>query len=142
MINPTSLRIGNWINPTGRSKYVVVTGLLLGMMEKNEDFCKEFEGIELTAELLEAAGFGKGGMNDYSRDIFTFDQSHKFFISGGNCLYIREFQNKPREMVVLWYKDVRGPMMLHTFQNLYHIIAGSELPLPESAKIIPEGVGK
>lgn len=118
-VNPNHLRPGNWIYPTGRSKYVVVTGLLLGMMEKNEDLCKEFEGIELTGELLEAAGFIK------SDDKY-----------GGWRGPIRILKDDSGFLWQLSNKQVRL-QFLHQLQNLTLALTESELTLPDSALIIP-----
>lgn len=140
MIDYKSLRPGNWIHPTGRSRYVVVTGLLLGMMEKNEDLCKEFEGIELTGELLEAAGFKYVPDYTYSdgskgeKWVKGFYLISKFYTGEGFGI----------EWMVAGLHSTCGVQIihLHHFQNLIFAMTGHELPLPESAKIIPEGVGK
>lgn len=128
MIDYKSLRPGNWIYPTGRSKYVVVTGLLLGMMEKNEDLCKEFEGIELTGELLEAAGASTVAefADIYRIGNFDFERCHGYWEW---CVDDRG-DNEGSKVRMIQY--------LHQVQNIYHSIMGHELPLPESAKIIPQ----
>lgn len=144
MIDYKSLRPGNWIHPTGRSKYVVVTGLLLGMMEKNADLCKEFEGIELTGELLEAAGFEKDGFNNYNFSInpFPFYGTCKLFFSL-DYLFMQQgkegLHESKHDLVTIWNKDLMKKFYLHRLQNLIFDFTGSELPLPESALIIPQG---
>lgn len=135
MIDYKSLRPGNWIYPTGRSKYVVVTGLLLGMMEKNEDFCKEFEGVELTGELLEAAGFKYNANYIYSdgskgeKWVRGFYLISKFYTGEGFGI----------EWIVGGLHSTCGVQIiyLHHFQNLIIDLTLKELPLPDSAKILP-----
>lgn len=136
MINPASLRIGNWIYPTGRSKYVVVTGLLLGMMEKNEDLCKEFEGIELTGGLLTEAGFEKTTETAWKHNSLPLYIYQYTSMVGG------EFQPSKFILYKLGIGAITEIKSLDHLQNLTFYITGYELPLPESAKIIPEEVGK
>lgn len=127
-ITPSHLRPGNWIYPTGRPKYVVVTGLLLGMMEKNEEFCKEFEAIELTGELLEAAG---------AKQVAEFDDIYR----------LGQFDFERFRGYWEWCVDDRGDnegskmrtvQYLHQVQNLYFDLCEAELPLPDPSKIIPQ----
>lgn len=147
MIDPKVLRIGNWIHPTGRSKYVVVTGLLLGMMEKNEDLCKEFEGIELTETLLSSAGFKRN--DNFELGDICQQWLLSFKIKGDNThemvyyLSSKGIDDCWGSYTVNDYWASNHFKYLHELQNLYFTITGgSELPLPESAMIIPEGVGK
>lgn len=130
MIDYKSLRPGNWIHPTGRSRYVVVTGLLLGMMEKNEEFCKEFEGIELTGELLIAGGGrNMGGWTGLFLEVQIWDEKVEL-----------GFQLMDGVLTIMasdsYIKKIDTPK-LHDLQNWYFLLSGSELPLSESAKIIP-----
>lgn len=141
-INPQHLRPGNWIYPTGRSKYVVVTGLLLGMMEKNEDLCKEFEGIELTGELLEAAGFK---LNEEDRfKTIRKEWNLEINVTGANSNEIT-FYIGDNDKVESWgtytvnnHWAANNFKYLNELQNLIFFLTGEELPLPESAKIIPQ----
>lgn len=137
-VNPNHLRPGNWIYPTGRSKYVVVTGLLLGMMEKNEDLCKEFEGIELTAELLGAAGFVKDEWDLLRHPILKCRWITQGF--PGDILdkpFLR-FDSILRGPITDSHKISTDVYYLHHLQNIHFDLVGRELPLPESAKIIPQ----
>lgn len=144
MVTPSHLRINNWIYPTGRSKYVVVTGLLLGMMEKNEDLCKEFEGIKLTGELLEAARFIETPLRRIEGMISCIPTTPNtgicYMQSGAiGLVSIVNHEGEQLKRTVVIYDHIK---YLHQVQNLYFDLCEAELPLPESAKIIPEGVEK
>lgn len=135
MVTPTSLRPGNWIYPTGRSKYVVVTGHLLWTMERMPEMRDEFEGIELTGELLEAAGFEKDKDGDFNYQVDPAIYI-KIIIGADGWAYPHYMESTPEN-----YNTVGLPRIkhLHQLQNLFFCsLHGSELPLPESAKIIPQ----
>lgn len=130
MIDPKVLRIGNWIHCKGSSHYGIVTGDILAKMERDEKFREKFEYVQLTPELLEAAGYdnrhGEGDLywlpKDRNHDLGLYNIE-----DGGFDLYWGKIQ-------------VRH---VHHLQNIYFIVTdGSELPLPESAKIIPQAIEK
>lgn len=136
-VNPNHLRPGNWIHPSGRSKYVVVTGLLLGMMEKNEDLCKEFEGIELTGELLERIGFNR----DESSSYRLIDNGYSFWYTRMCSLAEKDGKfyphfNVDEDPFYSWVGDQLPS--LDRLQNFFFVYNSRELPLPESALIIPQ----
>lgn len=130
-VNPSHLRIGNWIHCKGSSHYGVVTGEILAEMERDEKFREKFEPIELTPELLEAAGFIE--MMVLNRHALTLTTVKGTFVSGkiGDRHYIE----------YTWVVSL-SPLIyhIHDFQNIYFAAIGSELPLPESAKIIPQTI--
>lgn len=138
MIDVKSLRIGNWIYPTGRSQYRVVTGILLGMMEKNEDLCKEFEGIELTGELLERIGFKR---DDESSSYRLIDNGYSFWYTRMCSLAEKDGKfywhfNVDEDPFYSWISDELKT--LDRLQNFFFVHNSQELPMPEEAKIIPQ----
>lgn len=139
-VNPQHLRPGNWIYPTGRSKYVVVTGLLLGIMEKNEDLCKEFEGIELTGELLEAARFiptPTRRMEGMVSAIPATSNTGICYMQSGSIGLVSIVNDEGEQLkrTVVMCKHIK---YLHQVQNLYFDLCGEELPLPDPSLIIPQ----
>lgn len=128
-VNPSHLRPGNWIHRKGSSRYGIVNGDLLALLEKDEKLREGFEYVELTGELLEAAGFRNGIKTLSNGWILGYDYENKMlflqvFVQSGNGL-------------VEDIMDLRTNQ-LHRLQQFYELFTGSELPLPESAKIIPE----
>lgn len=126
MVNPAHFRIGNWIHRKGSSRYGIVNGDLLALLEKDEKLCKEFNGVELTDNLLIKIGFQKR-----TDDLYRF-----------GIFWICRWENN-----TWFWCDARGVDIfpkagiisdLHTLQNKYFALICEELPLPESAKIIPE----
>lgn len=129
-INPAHLRIGNWIHCKGSSHYGVVTGDILAEMERDEKFRDKFQYIELTDELLETAGFIK------DRNGFALpDKMSLSFSITRHGEYLPCWLDK-----VLFPNGQRVVQYVHELQNLYFCLTGSELPLPESAKIIPQAI--
>lgn len=136
-VNPHHLRIGNWIHCKGSSHYGIVTGDLLALLEKEEKMREKFEGIELNGELLEAAGF-------------VVDQWELLRHPALKCRWVtndlnEELLDKP---FLRFDSSLRAQPFctdvyyLHHLQNIYLDFVGSELTLPESAKLIPQEVAK
>src|SRR5689334_17066 len=83
MIDPKVLRIGNWIHCKGSSHYGIVTGDLLALLEKEEKMREKFEYIELTEQIMKAAGYdnqhGEGDGLWIHKDLMgNEDERYKF----------------------------------------------------------------
>ena len=141
MIDPKVLRIGNWIHRKGSSHYGVVTGAILAEMERDEKFREKFEGIELTEELLIAGGFIINGFKQPELLLpKTYSCAERVIYFAGDYLYLEEPSQRRvnSDLIAIWNKDLMKKFYLHQLQNLYLDLTGFELPLPESAKIIPQ----
>lgn len=137
MIDIKPLRLGNWIYCKGSSHYGIVTGEILAKMERDEKFREKFEYIELTGELLEAAGFEFGGYafpdgSKGERWINGFYLVSRFYTGEGFGI----------EWIIGGSHSSSGVQIihLHHFQNIIFDLTLKELPLPESAKIIPKTI--
>lgn len=122
MVNPSQFRIGNWIHKKGTSRYGVVNGDLLALLEKDEKLREQFKYIELTPIFLIAAGFIE---DDSWSEFKKGDWTINFHIHNGTIDYLGE-------------RIIEGLVPLHRLQNICHALTEEELPLPDSAKIIPE----
>lgn len=133
MIDPKALRLGNWIHRKGSSRYGIVNGDLLALLEKDEKLREGFEYVELTTELLRAAGFERNNSLELKKDWFLCYDDFK------KILYIQvELDEADGINPVIDRIDLPQIKELHRLQQIYELFTGSELPLPESAKIIPE----
>lgn len=144
-VNPSHLRPGNWIHCKGSSHYGIVTGDLLALLEKEEKMREKFEGIELTGELLEAAGFIKNGFHQHELSLpKTYSCVDRVIYFAGNYLYLEEPSQRRvnSDLIALWNKDMMGKFYIHQLQNIFLDLTGFELPLPESAKRINLAVEK
>lgn len=144
-INPQHLRPGNWIHCKGSSHYGIVTGEILAEMERDEKFREKFEYIELSGELLEAAGFIKNGFHQYELSLpKTYSCADRIIYFAGDYLYLEEPSQRRvnSDLIALWNKDMMGKFYVHQLQNIFLDLTGTELPLPESAKIIPQVLQK
>lgn len=131
-VNPSHLRPGNWIHCKGSSYYGIVTGDILSQMERDEKFREKFEYIELTGELLEAAG------GFYNESI-----GHWVFNWGRNGVYFIRYDERYKAYgFQLGEGKYKIFSTLNHFQNLYFFLSETELPLPESAKLIPQELAK
>lgn len=138
MIDAKSLRIGNWIHCKGSSHYGIVTGEILALLEKDEKMREKFEGIELSGRLLEAAGFNL----DEDLGDQKYYQPKDLNKGYGVCLdhtdiFFYSFNHRGIEPLIY---DSPNFHYLHHFQNLIFCLTGSELPLPESAKLINQAI--
>lgn len=144
MIDVKALRIGNWILCKGSSHYGIVTGEILAKMEKDEKFREKFEYIELTGELLQAAGFFIN--EDNPLKPVCEEWSLKIGVRGDNenVITVNIGNNEKVETFGAYTVNDRWGSnnfkYLHELQNLIFVLTGSELPLPESAKRIPETI--
>ena len=135
MIDPKSLRPGNWIHRKGSSAYGIVNGKLLALLEEDEKERERFEYIELSGELLEAAGFtNQHGEGDRLWLLEKFPQNDDLRYA----LALLNTVDTGFELIPYALGLKKAPVKyVHQFQNLFFLVTGgSELSLPESAKII------
>lgn len=133
-ITPSHLRPGNWIHKKGTSRYGVVNGDLLALLEKDEKLREQFEYIELNGELLEAAGFEKHKDGDYNYQIDPINYLKLITDDEGWC-YPHYMKSTNSRYNIVGLNRIKT---LDQLQNLIFVLTQQELPLPESAKIIPE----
>lgn len=131
-VAPSHLRIGNWIHRKGSSAYGIVNGKLLALLEEDEKERERFEYIELSGELLEAAGWK---IVDQGSGAYLWNETECW-------LHLYERRTEPFGYYTSLNGIVTDIKYLHHFQNIVFDLGGSELPLPESAKIIPQAVHK
>lgn len=130
MVTPSHLRPGNWIHRLGSSRYGIVNGALLALLEEDEKERERFEYIELTGELLEAAGFVE--CHDRYGGWIQSPGKYRLRVMKDDSGYLWQLSNKQVRL-----------QHLHELQNLAFLLCeGQELPLPESALIINQTLEK
>lgn len=128
MINPTELRIGNWIQLHDGNSRIVVSLMPADISTWPEDKsqvdtkpAKEYEPIHLTEEWLVKFGFGRrletNGYYCFTNGVIELN--HKF--------QLELFDSRPEEETT---KNFNPPLQyVHQLQNLYYALNGEELTI-------------
>lgn len=148
MINKNELRIGNYVNGelyetgysvTVRQYKIKSLGEKIAVIQDRKTQSvlsyKEIQPILLTSEWLLKFGFKEHPIS-WSKDISYFQQSYRTIcVTLSQGIIIREGGVMDRrsedDICVLWNTDVRGPIMVHNLQNIYHALTGEELTIQE-----------
>ena len=123
MISANELRIGNWVNQrnrkyVGKSLYPFKVRIQdLKYLEGKTTFKERTEGIPLTPEILEKAGFEKVREESCEIDLDHFRISYD-----GQTFLLYDNDFGPGSGVLLFHIKY-----LHQLQNLYFALTGQEL---------------
>lgn len=154
MIDPTELRIGNWINtPRGPRRvsgvddehiYCYCEGAFRAVFfPKLQD---DLSAITISDEWLHCLGFKRDGFRQWSYDISPFPNRIKWIYFSGDYIYLREGdgteQSYNDDVVTLWNNDLRGIISVHQLQNLFHALSGKDLITPASSSSIGQRSGR
>ena len=134
MIQANELRIGNYTDygkviDISKDRVILERSEITGLIESYP--LSEINPIPLTPEILLACGFEKNGFRQFEitlpKNIISV--SSKLFFSG-DYLYLRQPNDeKPANdsIITIWNKDLMKKFYLHSLQNLYFSLTGTEL---------------
>jgi len=132
MINPSELRIGNYIeiNRDQFAKVVTINGesAIVGITTRQNFYLTSsfIRGIELTPEWLERCGFKKVSDQDWDGPTIEHENEIEYFS-------IREFGNGFYRLMGSEWPMGKPFQFVHQLQNLFYCHAEEELTIKDHA---------
>ena len=121
MIQPNDLRIGNWVIGASRGLPIQVTGVILSQFHK-----MNVHPIELTPNILDAAGFGVNKDNSFgyiNENEGILIELGDFYEEVGRRVFYYVLPDTDDYTCIAYCK------YLHQLQNLYFALTGDELQI-------------
>lgn len=129
MIQAKELRIGNWVNVDSDTDGTLIENIVVGTMEDGRCYLSNWlniamnperiEGIPLTPEILEKAGFTKE--QTFYKDSTWHKRDNIEIHEGGVVFFTDTYENTVQLPVNIQY--------VHQLQNLYFALTGEELQI-------------